>query len=77
MANPIRLQVRTLPQPRDGRPARRATAARASARPINGRRSLGWLRAIRNAIGEIFGMAVILALSIVLAHALLVLAFPV
>lgn len=35
------------------------------------------LKALRDALAQIFGMAVVLALSIVLAHAILVLAFPV
>jgi hypothetical protein len=40
-------------------------------------RGWGLFRGIRRVMGEIFGMALVLALSIVLAHAMLILMFPV
>ena len=83
MRKPVGLHLRALQSPRNGRPARRIGAARASIHPTTGRpwtRLLNGLRRFRGigrAIGEIFGMAVVLALSIVLAHALLIVMFPV
>ena len=75
--------LRALQPPRNGRPVRRIGATRASIHLTNGRPSMrlfrGWrvFRGIRRAFGEIVGMAVVLALSIVLAHALLIVMFPV
>jgi len=83
MAKPINTHLRALRSPRNGRSPRRAGMTRALIHLSNGRPSMrifrGWglFRGVGRALGEIFGMAIILALSIVLAHAMLVVMFPV
>lgn len=79
--------LRALQSPRNGRPARRTVTARAANHASNGRpsmrrlvsglRGLRVFRGIGRAIGEVFAMALVLALSIVLAHVLLLAMFPV
>ena len=79
MAKPVNVHLRAVQRSRNGRPARRtgAGAALLSIGATTGRRSLGFFRSIRAALAEILGLAVVLALSIVLAHVMLVLVFPV
>lgn len=75
------LQLRALQPSRNGRSTRRAT--RASVHLVDGRPSmrtfpgLRILQRIRHAIGEIVAMALVLALAIVLAHAFLIVMFPI
>ena len=77
------VNLRAVQPMRNGRPTRRARAVRASVHVLNGRPAfrsfpgLGILRGIRRAVGEIVAMAVVLALSIILAHAILIVMFPV
>jgi len=77
------VQLRALQPSRNGRSSRRPRATRASVHLVNGRPptwtfpGLRILRRIRRALGEIVVMAVVLALSIVLAHVLLIVMFPV
>ena len=83
MRKPIGLHLRAVQPTRNGRPTRRGAAARAVIHLANGRPSLGLFRGlrvfrgIRRVIGEVFGMALVLALSIVLAHMMLIIMFPV
>lgn len=83
MSKPGTPHLRTVHAQRNGRPARRTVAARTILHLTNGRASLrrfrGWglFRGLRRAVGEILGMAVVLALSIVLAHFMLIAMFPV
>jgi hypothetical protein len=71
------VHLRAVPQSRNGRPSRRTVAGRASAPLFDERPRGGFFRRLRRIIGEVFGMALVLALSIVLAHAMLVLIYPV
>jgi len=77
MAKPVNLHLRAVQRSRNGRPGRRTGAALISVGASAGRRSVGFLRAIRNALAEVLGLAVVLALSIVLAHVMLVVIFPI
>jgi hypothetical protein len=71
------VHLRAVSQSRNGRPSRRTVAGRASAPFVDERPRGGFFRGLRRVLGEIFGMALVLALSIVLAHAMLVLIYPV
>jgi hypothetical protein len=83
MRKPVPLQLHAVRSSRNGRPTRRQGTARAAVHLVNGRPSmrtfpgLRLFQRIRRAVGEITAMAVMLALSIVLAHAILIVMFPV
>jgi hypothetical protein len=78
MRKPVAVNLRAIHAPRNGRPARRARVAAAASRAWR-RLFEGWgfFRGLRRAIGEVVAMAFVLALAIVLAHAMLIVLFPV
>jgi hypothetical protein len=76
MARTNTVRLRAVPRSVNGRPTRRPGVRLLAAYRSLRARSLGLLGRAGNAVGQVLGMALVLALSIVLAHAMLVLVFP-